>query len=299
MQKGRIIKAVSGFYYIEDDKGNIFQTRARGVFRLQKITPLVGDFVEFTSETNEEGTVTKVLPRKNELSRPPISNIDVGIIVTSVIEPKFTTLLLDRFLVHLEQNHIQPVIYISKLDIASDDEKEEIKKIVNQYEEIGYHVIFVDEPTEADTKEKIRQAFAKDFEGHTIMFMGQSGAGKSTLLNILDPSLNLETASTSRALGRGRHTTRTVELIPLLGGKFADTPGFSTLEFNDIEEAELTEYFPEMLARRQNCRFTGCLHDREPGCAIKQTVNDGKIAEFRYQNYLKFLQEIKEKKIRY
>lgn len=130
MQKGRIIKAVSGFYYIEAEDGQIYQTRARGVFRLQKITPLVGDFVEFTSENNEEGTVTKILPQKNELSRPPISNIDVGIIVSSVVEPKFTTLLLDRFLVHLEQNHIQPVVYISKLDLAADNEKADRKSVV-------------------------------------------------------------------------------------------------------------------------------------------------------------------------
>lgn len=299
MQKGRIIKAVSGFYYIEDEAGRVFQTRARGVFRLQKITPLVGDFVEFTSENNEEGTVTKILPRKNELSRPPISNIDVGIIVSSVIEPKFTTLLLDRFLVHLEQNHIQPVVYISKLDLATKQEREEIKVTAKVYEDIGYHVILVDEVNADNAQNKIRQAFAKDFNGHTIMFMGQSGAGKSTLLNILDSNLNLETASTSKALGRGRHTTRTVELIPLLGGKFADTPGFSTLEFKEIEEAELTEYFPEMLERRHNCRFTGCLHDREPKCAIKEAVSSGEIAEFRYQNYLKFLNEIREKEMNY
>lgn len=215
MPKGRIIKAISGFYYIEDEIENIFQTRARGVFRLQKITPLVGDYVEFESDNEAEGTVTKIMPRQNELHRPPIANVDVGVVVTSIVEPKFSPLLLDRFLVHLEENYIQPVIYISKSDLATSEERRSIKKYTNYYESIGYHVIQVESPTD---EKSLQAVFSKDFAGHTIMFMGQSGAGKSTLLNALDPTLNLETAQTSPALGRGRHTTRSVELLPLLGG---------------------------------------------------------------------------------
>ncbi|WP_018658877.1 ribosome small subunit-dependent GTPase A [Allofustis seminis] len=294
MQKGRIIKAISGFYYIKDAHNQIYQTRARGVFRLQKVTPVVGDYVEFESDNLEEGTLTKVLPRKNELSRPLIANVDVGVIVTSVVDPKLSTALLDRFLVHLEKNHIQPVIYISKMDIANDHEKIAVKDIVYEYEKIGYHVIAVDEPSKEEAISKIKNAFAKDFNQHTIMFMGQSGAGKSTLLNLLDENLNLKTGQTSQALGRGKHTTRTIELLPLLGGEFADTPGFSTLNFEGIEQVELTEYFPEMLCRRDMCRFTGCLHDREPKCAIKSAVAQNEISEFRYQNYLNFLDEIRQ-----
>lgn len=299
LQEGQITKALSGFYYITDEDQVTYQTRGRGVFRLEGINPLVGDYVRFESDNLKEGTLKEIKPRKNELTRPPIANIDTGVVIASVTEPAFATQLLDRFLVMLEYNKITPIIYISKLDLADPeiiDEMEEYKAI---YEEIGYPFITLNVEEVDDLKQEIKETLHEYIKDQLVVFMGQSGAGKSTLLNYLNPEFNLKTAETSKSLGRGKHTTRHVELLPLLDGLFADTPGFSALKFEDIQVEQLSRCFPEMWAIKDDCRFRGCLHQNEPNCAVKEAVEAEEIASFRYENYLQFLSEIQNRKPKY
>lgn len=285
--EGKITKALSGFYYIENE-GKTYQTRARGNFRKRKITPLVGDNVIFESSSLTDGYLLEVLSRKNQLVRPTVSNVDQGVIVTSLVEPNFSYNLLDRFLVSLEYEEIQPVIYLTKVDLLNDlSLVEEIKEI---YKKIGYPVIIATKNT--DSLNEIEQMFNEKL----TVFMGQSGAGKSTLLNRILPELALETGEISTALGRGKHTTRHVELLSIAGGLVADTPGFSSIDFLEIEERELPRLFPEFMAVANECRFRECSHINEPNCAVKAGVEAGEIALTRYENYTQFLNEIKNRK---
>lgn len=300
MQEGQITKALSGFYYITDKEDKkTYQTRGRGVFRLDGVTPLVGDHVVFKSDNLEEGTLLEIKPRKNELIRPPIANVDTGVIIASIVDPVFSTQLVDRFLVMLEYRNIAPIIYISKLDIADDETTQAMEEYKAIYEAIGYPFITLNVDKVDDLNAEIVHTFEDYFEDKLVVFIGQSGAGKSTLLNYLNPAFDLKTGETSKSLGRGRHTTRHVELLPLLGGRFADTPGFSSLKFEDIEVEELSSCFPEMWSRKDECRFRGCLHQNEPNCAIKKAVENDEIASFRYENYLQILKELQERKPKY
>nr|WP_192924319.1 ribosome small subunit-dependent GTPase A [Enterococcus hirae] len=284
--KGQIRKAISGFYYVHAD-GETYQTRGRGNFRNRKITPLVGDQVLFESENKTDGYLLEVMPRKNQLVRPPVANVDLGVVVTSLVEPNFSYNLLDRFLVTLEYESIEPVIFLTKTDLASNEQQ--IDEIKQTYETIGYPVIVPKYP--GDTAELIRY-----FPERLTVFMGQSGAGKSTLLNQISPDLNLETGEISDSLGRGRHTTRHVELLPLYDGLVADTPGFSSIDFLTIETTELPKQFPEFVSASNHCRFRECMHAKEPGCEVKRQVETGEIAQTRYENYLQFLQEVENRK---
>jgi len=293
MAKGKIIKALSGFYYVLDE-GQVIQCRGRGVFRKNKITPLVGDTVIYEADHDKEGYIMEVLDRKNELQRPPIANVDQGMIVFSAKEPNFSDRLLDRFLVILAFNQIEPLICITKMDLLDEQEQVIIEKAVEAYRTIGYNVIL----TSSQTKEGI-ESLRTFLSGKTSVFAGQSGVGKSTLLNALRPDLNLKTSEISTHLGRGKHTTRHVELIAIENGLVADTPGFSSIELTMIEKEQLATLFPEMLMRRGKCKFRGCLHENEPQCAVKLAVEAGEIPSFRYHNYLHFLKEIKERKPRY
>lgn len=284
--KGQVRKAISGFYYVHAD-GETYQTRGRGNFRNRKITPLVGDQVLFESENKTDGYLLEVMPRKNQLVRPPVANVDLGVVVTSLVEPNFSYNLLDRFLVTLEYESIEPVIFLTKTDLASNEQQ--IDEIKQTYETIGYPVIVPKYP--GDTAELIRY-----FPERLTVFMGQSGAGKSTLLNQISPDLNLETGEISDSLGRGRHTTRHVELLPLYDGLVADTPGFSSIDFLTIETTELPKQFPEFVSASNHCRFRECMHAKEPGCEVKRQVETGEIAQTRYENYLQFLQEVENRK---
>ncbi|WP_326717281.1 ribosome small subunit-dependent GTPase A [Vagococcus jeotgali] len=290
MPKGQIRKALSGFYYIEYE-GITYQTRARGNFRNRNITPLVGDWVEFESTNETDGYILDVYPRENELVRPTVANIDQGVIVTSCVEPKFSTNLLDRFLVTLEEKHIEPIIYITKMDLASSDEVSAMEEIQRVYEKIGYPVILA---SQGSTKELI--PFFKD---ELTVFMGQSGAGKSTLLNELSPELALKVGEISEALGRGKHTTRHVELIELYGGLVADTPGFSSIDFLEMTLDELPKNFPEFMEASEYCKFRECHHIKEPKCEVKHRVEQGEILQSRYDDYLQFHEEIKNRKPMY
>lgn len=285
--KGQIRKALSGFYYVQSD-GELYQTRARGNFRNRNITPLVGDEVIFESSNLTDGYLLEVLPRKNELVRPAVANVDQGVIVTSMVEPNFSYNLLDRFLVTLEYTAIEPIIYLSKTDLS--DDKEKIKEVVACYQKIGYTVIAATKNNEAINK------LERLFPNHLTVFMGQSGAGKSTLLNRIVPELDLETAAISESLGRGKHTTRHVELIPIAEGLVADTPGFSSIDFLEIEARELPKQFPEFVEASHACRFRECMHINEPQCAVKERVESGEIATTRYENYVQFLEEIEKRR---
>lgn len=290
MPTGQIRKALSGFYYVKHD-GQVYQTRGRGNFRNRNITPLVGDWVEFESSNATDGYVLEVLERKNELIRPQVANIDLGVVVTSCVKPNFSYNLLDRFLVTLESKQIQPLIYVTKMDIASDDVRAEMKEMRAYYESIGYPVLF----SEAGEKDVLTDYF-KD---KLTVFMGQSGAGKSTLLNKIAPELELEVGDISEALGRGRHTTRHVELIELHGGLVADTPGFSSIEFLEIELSDLPKQFPEFLEASDYCKFRECQHLKEPKCEVKRLVESGEIKQSRYDDYLQFYEEVKTRKPKY
>ncbi|MCF3942479.1 ribosome small subunit-dependent GTPase A [Oceanobacillus alkalisoli] len=294
MAKGRIIKALSGFYYVKTEDGAIYQCRGRGVFRNQKITPLVGDLVTFEYENPNEGYIMEIMPRSNELVRPPISNITQAIIVTSAKAPDFNQTLLDRFLVLIESRNIQPVIFITKMDLASAEEKEKMEVYRKLYEDIGYRTELLSMKDEQGFN--VLEAYFKD---HITVIAGQSGVGKSSILNMLDDSLDLKTGEISESLGRGRHTTRHVELLEMYHGLVADTPGFSSLEFETLEANELSHCFPEFRKLLGDCKFRGCMHLKEPKCAVKAAVSSGEIAALRYENYVRFLEEITLRKPRY
>ena len=294
MAEGRIIKALSGFYYVKTDDGNIYQCRGRGVFRNQNITPLVGDLVIFEYDNPEEGYIMEVKPRKNELLRPPVSNITQAIIVTSAKAPDFNETLLERFLVIIEANQIKPVIFITKMDLVSEEERKNIEAYRDSYEKIGYEV----ELLSLDDEQRYT-ALTKYFADHITVIAGQSGVGKSTILNMIDNSLNLKTGEISESLGRGRHTTRHVELIDMGLGLVADTPGFSSLELDMLELEDLPLCYPEFRSRMHLCKFRGCMHLKEPKCAVKEAVSTGEIASFRYENYQRFVEEISQRKPRY
>ncbi|AHD06059.1 putative ribosome biogenesis GTPase RsgA [Paenibacillus larvae subsp. larvae] len=299
MPKGLIMKALSGYYYVlpEGEKtGNSpVQCRARGVFKKKGITPLVGDQVQFEHTENGEGTVTDILPRRSRLVRPPVANVEYAVLVFSVAEPDLNLQLLDKFLVHIENSGLTPLICLTKMDLLNAGEAGAVKAAVRLYESIGYSV-HVTSSKKKEGLETIEEALA----GSISVFAGQSGVGKSSLLNAMIQGLNLETSEISHRLGRGRHTTRHVELLPLeRGGLIADTPGFSQLDFVELEVKNLGECFKEFRESSGNCKFRGCLHIHEPGCAVLEAVQQGEIAKSRYEHYVQFLQEMKDKKRRY
>ncbi len=293
MAIGKIIKALSGFYYVLYD-GELYQCRARGNFRKKKVAPLVGDIVEFKAENKEEGYILAIEKRRNEFIRPPIANVDQALIVTSAKEPDFNALLLDRFLVLVEAKRIEPLIVISKVDQLSEKRAADMKEYQEIYEEVGYTVIL----SSTDDLQSIDQV-QSHLSDRTTVIAGQSGVGKSSLLNSIDPRLAIDTDEISESLGRGKHTTRHVELYEISGGFVADTPGFSSLEFGELQIDELTECFPEFVRVQDDCKFRGCLHHKEPKCAVKAEVEKGTISKRRYEHYLHFLEEIQNRKPRY
>lgn len=292
MPEGKIVKALSGFYYVLTADGEITQCRGRGVFRKNKITPLVGDSVVFQAENDQEGYIMEVLPRKNELVRPPIANIDQAILVFSAMEPEFSTVLLDRFLVLIESKGVSPLICISKMDLL--DEVANLIKFADYYRSIGYEVLLTSTKEPEQLKEIL--PYLKD---KTSVIAGQSGVGKSSLLNVLRPELELKTDNISSHLGRGKHTTRHVELMEINDGFVADTPGFSSLEFLEMEAEDVKECFPEFVEKSHDCKFRECTHLKEPKCAVKEAVENEEIASYRYKHYVSFVEEIKDRKPRY
>lgn len=282
--QGRIIKSLAGFYYVESD-GVVYQTRARGNFRKKGQTPYVGDFVDFSAEDHSEGYILAIHDRKNSLVRPPIVNIDQAVVIMSAKEPDFNANLLDRFLVLLEHKAIEPIVYISKMDLLTSPD--EIAAIQKQYQEIGYQFC-----TSLDELLPL-------LTDKVTVFMGQTGVGKSTLLNKIAPDLKLETGEISDSLGRGRHTTRAVSFYNVNGGKIADTPGFSSLDYEITNAEDLNKAFPELRRLSRLCKFRSCTHTHEPSCAVKDAVESGEIWQSRYDNYLQFLSEIENRRETY
>lgn len=274
---GRIIKLLSNDYTIKAGNQN-YTCKARGKFRNLKQTPLVGDYVEFDEKNHY---ILEIKPRKNILPRPPVANIDTSYIITSLKEPDFSSALLDKLILISEYNHINPVIVFTKQDLLTKEEKEKIKPILKYYQNLGYKVFLNNQITE------IEQTFKDKF----CVFTGQSGAGKSTLINKIDPSLNLQTNEISKALNRGKHTTRHTEALELAGGLVADTPGFSALDLSNLTKEDIRDNFTEF--NNFECKYRDCIHVKEDGCLVKEKVKKGEILQSRYENYLSFLQDKK------
>lgn len=304
MQEGMIMKALSGFYYVQpEDGGDIVACRARGVFKVRGLTPLVGDRVRFErkDDGSGEGTVVELLPRKTALVRPPMANADTALIVFAVTRPELNRTLLDKFLALSELAGLHSIICLTKADLLKPpgEKTESLRELVQElkevYESIGYSV-FLTSMMEGTGMEELLAAL----DGRITVIAGQSGAGKSSLLNWLIPGLKLATNEISEKLGRGKHTTRHVELFPIgERGMLADTPGFSQLEFPEMEAEQMTQGFREMAELSAECKFRGCLHLQEPGCRVLEAVEDGSIHPFRYEHYKSFLSEIRERKRRY
>lgn len=293
MPTGKIVKSLSGFYYVKSDD-TVYTCKGRGNFRKKKITPLVGDDVTFELDENEEGYILTIDKRNNELVRPPIANVDQAIIVASIVEPDFNTLLLDRFLVLIESEGIDPIIVLTKMDLIDEDTESSVDIYKKEYEKLGYTVVV------GSAKEKNGLSKVSSYlKGKTTVIAGQSGVGKSSMLNALDPKLDLETNDISKSLGRGKHTTRHVELMEMYEGLIADTPGFSSLEFQTLTLEQLPHCFPEFVEYSEGCKFRGCMHIKEPKCAVKQAVDSGDISSYRYKHYLQFFEEIQNRKPRY
>lgn len=286
MQTGKIIKALSGFYYVESNN-KVYETRARGRFRKTAESPLVGDYVEFQIENVDEGYITAILPRKNSLNRPPVANIDQLLLTASLKSPDFSFYLLDRFIAYSEANDINPVLIVTKNDLNDNDTLiEEIKRVYTPM----YEVYFTD-------KDHINEDLKDVFDGKLSVLAGQSGAGKSTLLNTLLPHLDLKTDEISNALNRGKHTTRHVELISIDGGFIADTPGFAAIDFLNIDKYNIKFCFIDF--NQYSCKFRECLHIKEPKCGVKAAVESGELAQSRYDSYVKIYNEIDQRKERY
>ena len=293
MIEGRIIKGIGGFYYIETEKG-LYECRARGIFRKNKITPLVGDFVKISvvDEENKKGIVEEIAERETELVRPPIANVNKALIVFAVKNPTPHLSLLDRFIVLAERENLEIVIILTKIDLDDDNTFEKIKNI---YEPCGYKVIGV-----SNLEKKNIDKVKEELKDNTVVFAGPSGVGKSSLLNEIDKNFKLKTGDVSDKIKRGKHTTRHAELFELeFGGMVADTPGFSSLTLDDIEDVDLKDYFIEF-DNYDDCKFgSRCIHQNEPNCAVKEAVENREIPKERYESYIQLLNEIRQGKRRY
>ncbi len=286
MVEGIIIKGVGGFYYVKTSEGTI-ECRARGIFREENLTPLVGDKVKIRiNEEDNSGYIEEILERESTLVRPPVANITQAIIIMSVKKPNINTWLLDRFLIIGEHENLDIIICFNKTDLALE-ETEELKSI---YEKIGYKVII------ASAKENIGiEELRNTLKDHISVFAGPSGVGKSSLLNRINPHFKLETGEISSKSKRGKHTTRHVELFELEENTFVlDSPGFSSLSLDFIEEdIDVRNYFREIKEYGKECRFLSCLHDKEPDCNVKRLVEESIISKDRYDNYIQFLEEVR------
>lgn len=273
---GRVIKLISNKWTV-DIEGHLYECSSIGKFKYLKLSPKVGDLVEVDIENN---IIKKIMPRKNELIRPPISNIDQAIILVSCKEPSFSSNLLDKMLVVIEYNNVKPVICFTKYDLLSDTS--EIDEIISYYKQIGYEVYI------NSNLDSIKSILSNKIS----VLTGQTGVGKSSLLNHLKADLNLATNEISKALGRGKHTTRHVELLSIEDGLVADTPGFSSLDFVGMNKNDIKDNFVEFFKNQDKCKYKDCLHIKEDGCYIKELVEEGKIRRTRYDNYKKFIESI-------
>ncbi len=289
--QGKIIKGIAGFYYIHTPQNEVYECKAKGIFRKEKLKPLVGDNVEIKILDKEKkiGTIEAVLERKNQLVRPAVSNVDQALVIFAAAKPEPNLNLLDRFLITMEKQKIETIVCFNKMDEASEEVKNKLEEI---YRGCGYHVLFASVLLNKGVGE-IRNLLMDK----TTVLAGPSGVGKSSLINLLQPEANMETGCISEKIQRGKHTTRHSELFCINGTSYImDTPGFSSLYIDNMEKEELKEYFSEFHDYEDQCRFTGCVHINEPDCGVKKALEEKKISTVRYDNYVLMYEELKDKK---
>ena len=288
MEKGRIVKIISNQYEVRNEDGIHHQCVAMGKLRKKK-PPVVGDLVEIQHFDSQIG-IQKILPRTNELIRPAIANVDQAIIVMSCKDPDFSTVLVDRLIFSVCYANIKPVLCFTKMDLI--DETDPIHQKIQDYRDSGYDVFVSGEGYASDD-------LIAHLKGKISVLTGQSGAGKSSLLNRIDPSFHLQTQTISKALGRGKHTTRHCELHEIAGGWVADTPGFSSMDFTNMEIIRLAESIPDFKPYLHQCKFNDCIHLKEPNCVITEAVNEGQINQERYDHYVEIVHMIQQAKPKY
>lgn len=287
--QGKIVKGISGFYYVHIAESGIYECKAKGVFRNQKIKPLVGDNVEIVilNERDKKGNIEQILPRSNELIRPAVANIDLALIIFASAKPKPNFNLLDRFLIMMEYQNVPVTICFNKTDLVTEEELHAFSDI---YAACGYPIVY----TSAERQQGMEKLLAL-LDGKTTAVAGPSGVGKSSLVNCLQPDIRMETGEISRKIERGKHTTRHTEIIPVFRNTYImDTPGFSTLNIPGLKKEDLQQYYREFAAFEPQCRFQGCSHINEPDCGIKDALAEGKISSLRYENYKLLYQELKD-----
>lgn len=285
------MKGIAGFYYVGVAESGVYECKAKGIFRKDKIKPLVGDDVEIEVLNEEEklGNIVKILPRRSELIRPAVANIDQALVIFAAREPKPNLSLLDRFLVIMEKQDVPVIICFNKQDLCDEEEVGRLKEI---YEACGYPVVLAS-AKQGEGIEEIKSLL----RGKTTTVAGPSGVGKSSLTNLLQNEVQMETGEISKKLGRGRHTTRHSQIIQIEEDTWLyDTPGFTSFYIEEIEKEELRFYFREFFKYEGTCRFQGCTHTHEPGCMVKNALEEGKISKERYENYLELYGELKEKR---
>ncbi len=288
--KGKIIKGIAGFYYVHVPERNlVYECKAKGIFRNQNLKPLVGDDVDIDTNDQPEGsgTITDIHPRNNELIRPAVANVDQAMVIFAAAEPVPNLNLLDRFLIMMQRQGVQTIVCFNKKDIVTE---KEISLLMDTYLRCGYDVV-----STSTLKKDGLQTVSQLLTGKTTVLAGPSGVGKSSLVNELKPEANMETGELSEKIKRGKHTTRHSELIYVEDNTYImDTPGFSSLYINEIEKEELKDFFIEFKDYEENCRFIGCMHLSEPGCAVKDALQEGKISHIRYENYKDLYAELKD-----
>ena len=285
------MKGIAGFYYVYAEDGEVYECKAKGIFRKENQKPLVGDDVEIQilDREEKEGSITSILPRRNSLIRPAVANVDQAFVIFAAENPKPNLMLLDRFLIMMEREGIPAVICFNKKDLVSP---EELEVLYETYAGCGYQVI-LSSVNLGEGVEEIRQIL----QGKTTVVAGPSGVGKSSLANLMQEDVQMETCEISKKLKRGRHTTRHSQVIPVAENTYlVDTPGFTSLYLTDMEEQELKDYFREFQQYEGKCRFQGCRHIHEPGCAVKEALENQKISRIRYEDYLGLYEELKEKR---
>lgn len=289
--RGKIIRGIAGFYYVHVPEKGILECKAKGIFRKNNLKPLVGDWVEVSllDEENKKGNIDEVLGRSNELIRPAVANIDQALVIFAIKKPEPNLNLLDRFLIMMQQKEIPCVLVFNKSDLVTEEEKEKLREI---YSGSGCEILFVSAKQDEGIEE-IRNVL----KGKTSTVAGPSGVGKSSIINKLQSGVSMETGSISEKIERGKHTTRHTEFISIGEDTFImDTPGFSSLAVFDMEKEELEQFYPEFDEYRDTCRFNGCSHTHEPGCSVKEAIQEGKISKARYENYQLIYEELKNKK---
>ena len=294
--QGKIVKGIAGFYYVDTPAGRVYECRAKGIFRNQNIKPLVGDdvLIDVIDEEKATGNVISVLPRKNQLLRPPVANVDQALVLFAIVKPDPSYNLLDRFLIMMGQQNLPVVICFNKQDIATPQEQ---KALLDAYEKCGYRVMFISVTDHLGITE-----IEDVLRGKTTVIAGPSGVGKSSLINLLHPQAQMETGELSRKIDRGKNTTRHSELfcVDRIEGEqrtyIMDTPGFTSLYLKDVTTDHLRDFYPEFAEFEPECRFSGCSHITEPDCGVIRALEENKIARVRYENYRVLYEELKNQK---